>query len=63
MTALLFEARLVNQTGAVEVQFARVIYGVDSPEEKEKTFRAICRSRYPQLRILEPISVSPATLQ
>lgn len=63
MAALLFKAQLVNQAGIQEAELARILYGVDSPEEKEKTFRAICRSRYPQLRIQEPLSISPAKLE
>lgn len=63
MAALLFKAQLVDQAGTKQAELARILYGVDSPEEKEKTFRAICRNRYPQLRIQEPISIAPATLQ
>ena len=60
MVALLFKAQLVNQAGIQEAELARILYGVDSPEEKEETFRAVCQSRYPHLRIQEPISISPA---
>jgi hypothetical protein len=63
MAALLFKAQLVDQAGTQQAELARILYGVDSPEEKETTFRAICRTRYPQLRIQEPLSISPAKLE
>ncbi|GAB2564701.1 hypothetical protein [Spirosoma aerophilum] len=63
MAALLFKAQLIDQAGIQQAELARILYGVDSPEEKEKTFRAICQSRHPQLRIQEPLSISPAKLQ
>lgn len=62
MAALLFKAQLLNQAGVLTAEFARILFGVDSPEEKEKTFRAICKTVYPQLRIQEPLSISPAKL-
>ncbi|GAB4006583.1 hypothetical protein GCM10028808_08750 [Spirosoma migulaei] len=62
MAALLFKAQLVNQAGVPVAEFARILFGVDSPKEKEKTFRAICKTAYPQLHIQEPLSVSPAKL-
>lgn len=58
MAALLFKAQLVNQAGVPTAEFARILFGVDSPDEKEKTFRAICKMAYPQLRIQEPFSIS-----
>ena len=60
MAALLFKAQLLNQAGTVEAELARILYGVDSPEEKEQTFRAVCQRLYPHLLIQEPIHVSPA---
>jgi hypothetical protein len=62
MAALLFKAQLVNQTGVHTAEFARILFGVDSPEEKEKTFRTICKTVYPQLSIQEPLIISPAKL-
>ena len=62
MVALLFKAQLVNQEDVPTAEFARILFGVDSPDEKEKTFRAICKTTYPQLRIQEPLSISPAKL-
>lgn len=62
MAALLFKAQLVNQTGTPQAELARILFGVDSPDEKEKTFRAICKRLYPHLRIQEPLNISPATL-
>ncbi len=63
MAALLFKAQLVNQAGILEAELARILFGVDSPEEKEKTFRLICETTHPHLRIQEPLSVSPSKLQ
>lgn len=60
MAALLFKAQLINQDQEVTAELARILFGVDSPEEKEKTFRAICETVYPQLSVREPISISPA---
>ncbi|WP_461117779.1 hypothetical protein [Spirosoma jeollabukense] len=62
MAALLFNAQLVNQAGVSTAERTRILFGVDSPEEKEKTFRPICNTAYPQLRIQEPLSISPAKL-
>jgi hypothetical protein len=62
MAALLFKAQLVNQAGTPTAEFARILFGVDSPEAKEKTFRAIGKRAFPQLRIQEPLSISPAKL-
>ena len=63
MAALLFRAQLVNQAGELEAELARILFGVDSPEEKEKLFRATCETLYPHLRIQEPLSISPAKPQ
>ncbi|RZK27947.1 MAG: hypothetical protein EOO61_22735 [Hymenobacter sp.] len=60
MAALLFKAQLLNQAGVPEAELARILFGVDSPEEKEKTFRTICQTKYPHLHIQEPVSVSPS---
>lgn len=54
MAALLLKAQLVNQAGVIQAEFARILFGVDSPDNKEKTFRAICKTTYPHLRIQEP---------
>lgn len=62
MAALLFKAQLVNQAGVPQAEFARILFGVDSPEDKEKTFRAICKTAYPHLHIQEPVSITPAKL-
>ncbi|RZK43280.1 MAG: hypothetical protein EOO61_05030 [Hymenobacter sp.] len=63
MASLLFKAQLIDQTDEPHVQLARILFGVDSPEEKEKTFRLICKSKYPHLRIQEPLSITPAPLE
>lgn len=62
MASLLFKAQLIDQAGKSSIQVARILFGVDSPEEKEKTFRLICKSKYPHLAIQEPISIIPAPL-
>jgi|GEM_PF-5591490 len=63
MAALLFKAKLVNQAGVLEAELAKILFGVDSPEEKEKMFRTTCETTYPHLLIQEPLSISPAKLQ
>lgn len=63
MAALLFKAQLINQTGEPQAELARILFGVDSPEDKEKTFRAICKTVYPHLRIQEPVTITLAKLQ
>ena len=63
MAALLFKAQLLDQAGSPEAELARILFGVDSPQEKEKTFRALCQRLYPHLLIQEPIHVSPAKLE
>ncbi|RZK29696.1 MAG: hypothetical protein EOO61_20310 [Hymenobacter sp.] len=60
MATLLFKARLVDQSGVVRAEFARILFGVDSPDEKANTFRAICKTLYPDLHIQEPLSIAPA---
>ena len=60
MAALSFKAQLLNQAGVPEAELARILFGVDSPEEKETTFRTICRTKYLHLTIQEPLIVSPA---
>lgn len=60
MAALLFKAQLINQDQEVKAELARILFGVDSIEDKEKAFRAICQTVYPNLRIREPLSISPA---
>lgn len=62
MASLLFKAQLIDQAGQSRMQVARILFGVDSPEEKEKKFRLICKSKYPHLRIQEPLSITPAVL-
>ena len=62
MAALLLKARLLNQAGLPTAEFARILFGVGSPQEKEKTVRSICQTVYPQLRIQEPLSITPAKL-
>lgn len=62
MAALLFEAQLVDEKGDPCAQLARILFGVDSIEEKEASFRERCQQKYPHLRIQEPITISPAKL-
>jgi len=59
MAALLFKAQLLNQAGIPEAELAKILFGVDSPEEKERVFRTLCKEKYPHLSIQEPLSVSP----
>ncbi|QJD81609.1 hypothetical protein [Spirosoma rhododendri] len=62
MAALLFKAQLIDPNQEVKAELARILFGVDSLEDKEKTFRAICKSIYPHLSIQEPLSISPANI-
>ena len=62
MAALLFKAQLINQAGIPQAEVARILFGVDSPQEKEAIFRALCQKAYPHLQIQEPLSIAPAKL-
>ena len=62
MAAVLFEARLIDEKGNSSAQLARILFGVDSVEKKEESFRELCQQKHPHLRIQEPITVSPARL-
>ncbi|RZK35617.1 MAG: hypothetical protein EOO61_11630 [Hymenobacter sp.] len=63
MASILFKAQLVNTANKSSTQVARILFGVNSIEEKEKEFRLICRSKYPQHQIQEPLSITPALLK
>ena len=62
MAAIVFKARLVDETGNRPADFARVLFGADSLEEKEKSFREICKQNYPNLTIEELITIAKSKL-
>ncbi len=62
MAALLFKAQYIGQDQEVKAELARILFGIDSVEDKEKAFRALCQTVYPNLHIREPLSISPANL-
>ncbi|AUD06760.1 hypothetical protein [Spirosoma pollinicola] len=60
MVTLLFKAQLVDGQGIVSAEVARILFGVDSVDQKEALFRELCQQKYPHLRIAEPILITPA---
>ncbi|GAB3639758.1 hypothetical protein [Spirosoma arcticum] len=62
MAAIVFKAQLVDETGNYPADFVRILFGADSLEEKEKSFREICKQNYPDLTIEEPITIATSKL-
>ena len=60
MPAVLFQARLVDKHGHPSAELTKILFGVNSVEEKEHSFRDLCKQKYPQLLIKEPIRMAPA---
>jgi hypothetical protein len=60
MASVLFKAQLIDEAGKARIQVARILFGVDSPQEKEKSFRMICKSKYPYWHIQEPLGITSA---
>ena len=59
MATLLFKAQLVDSQGTPCAEVAKILFGVDSVEQKEALFREICQQKYPHLQLLEPILITP----